>query len=226
MKKSLLVGTSLIALLGASACQTTSTNISSAEQAPPGVTKEMYEHKVKQVKEQVEKIPDWFLEPPVEEGSIFAVGSGSTPDLQLSLDLAILQAKTTLADRFQSTLKSQTKNFVAKVGGSGADASVVNEVERATKNLIANTDVSGYHMVKNVIQSSGNVYRAFVLLEYSDAQANKILMNRIRKDRLLLNKLSKVSAFRDLDKEVNKVVADKKAKEDAALKALGSASSN
>ena len=226
MKKSLLVGTSLIALLGASACQTTSTNISSAEQAPPGVTKEMYEHKVKQVKEQVEKVPDWYLEPPVEEGSIFAVGSGSTPDLQLSLDLAILQAKTTLADRFQSTLKSQTKNFVAKVGGSGADASVVNEVERATKNLIANTDVSGYHMVKNVIQSSGNVYRAFVVLEYSDAQANKILMNRIRKDRLLLNKLSKVSAFRDLDKEVNKVVADKKAKEDAALKALGSASSN
>ena len=43
---------------------------------------------------------------------------------------------------------------------------------------------------------------------------------------MLLNKLSKVSAFRDLDKEVNKVVADKKAKEDAALKALGSASSN
>ena len=226
MKKSLLVGSSLIALLGASACQTTSTNISSAEEAPPGVTKEMYEHKVKQVKEQVEKVPDWYLEPPVEEGSIFAVGSGSTPDLQLSLDLAILQAKTTLADRFQSTLKSQTKNFVAKVGGSGADASVVNEVERATKNLIANTDVSGYHMVKNVVQSSGNTYRAFVLLEYSDAQANKILMNRIRKDRLLLNKLSKVSAFRDLDKEVNKVVADKKAKEDAALKALGSASSN
>ena len=226
MKKSLLVGSSLIALLGASACQTTSTNISSAEEAPPGVTKEMYEHKVKQVKEQVEKVPDWYLEPPVEAGSIFAVGSGSTPDLQLSLDLAILQAKTTLADRFQSTLKSQTKNFVAKVGGSGADASVVNEVERATKNLIANTDVSGYHMVKNVVQSSGNTYRAFVLLEYSDAQANKILMNRIRKDRLLLNKLSKVSAFRDLDKEVNKVVADKKAKEDAALKALGSASSN
>ena len=226
MKKSLLVGSSLIALLGASACQTTSTNISSAEEAPPGVTKEMYEHKVKQVKEQVEKVPDWYLEPPVEEGSIFAVGSGSTPDLQLSLDLAILQAKTTLADRFQSTLKSQTKNFVAKVGGSGADASVVNEVERATKNLIANTDVSGYHMVKNVIQSSGNTYRAFVLLEYSDAQANKILMNRIRKDRLLLNKLSKVSAFRDLDKEVNKVVADKKAKEDAALKALSSAHRN
>ena len=137
MKKSLLVGSSLIALLGASACQTTSTNISSAEEAPPGVTKEMYEHKVKQVKEQVEKVPDWYLEPPVEEGSIFAVGSGSTPDLQLSLDLAILQAKTTLADRFQSTLKSQTKNFVAKVGGSGADASVVNEVERATKNLIS-----------------------------------------------------------------------------------------
>ena len=226
MKKSLLVGTSLIALLGASACQTTSTNISSAEQAPPGVTKEMYEHKVKQVKEQVEKVPDWDLEPPVEEGSIFAVGSGSTPDLQLSLDLAILQAKTTLADRFQSTLKSQTKNFVAKVGGSGADASVVNEVERATKNLIANTDVSGYHMVKNVIQSSGNVYRAFVLLEYSDAQANKILMNRIRKDRLLLNKLSKISAFKDLENSVSKVEADKKAKEDAALKALGSASSN
>jgi len=128
MKKSLLVGSSLIALMGVSACSSTSTNITSAEQAPPGVSKALYEHKVEQVKEQVENIPDWYLEPPEAEGSIFAVGSGSTPDLQLSLDLAILQAKTTLADRFQSTLKSQTKNFVAKVGGSGADASVVNEV--------------------------------------------------------------------------------------------------
>ena len=69
MKKSLLVGTSLIALLGASGCQTTSTNISSAEEAPPGVSKAIYEHKVEQVKEQVENIPDMLINLVVPVGS-------------------------------------------------------------------------------------------------------------------------------------------------------------
>ena len=74
MKKSLLVGTSLIALLGASGCQTTSTNISSAEEAPPGVSKAIYEHKVNAVKEQVESLGAKFVE--VESSEDDGVGEG------------------------------------------------------------------------------------------------------------------------------------------------------
>ena len=44
---------------------------------------------------------------------------------------------------------------------------------------------------------------SFVLLEYSDVEAQKILLNRLRKDRLLLNKISATNAYKELDDAVN-----------------------
>ena len=209
-RMALLAGVCGTALLG-SAC--TSTHLGTAENAPPAAAKALYEYNVKKVKEQVEILPKWYLEPPREDGSVFAVGSSVTPDLQLSVDLAILQAKTTLADRFQSQLRSQTKSFIAKVGSSDIDSAVLNEVERVTKNLVADTDVSGYSMEKSSVNSSGNQYRAFVLLKYNDEEASKILLNRLKKDRMLLAKLRSSSAYKELDDNVErskKEAADEK----------------
>ncbi len=204
-----LMATVSLAALSLGACQTTGSSNSTenvkANIAPPPMSQasvEMYKYKAASNKEQVAKIPEWYLAPPQKEGSIYAVGSAVTPDLQLSTDLAVLQAKTTLADRWQSQLKSQTKNFMAKVGSSAMDSSVVNEVERVTKNLVAGTDVSGYHMVKNAMHSVGPMFRSFVLLEYNDAQAAKILYNRMSKDRLLMNKLRSNEAFKELEENV------------------------
>jgi len=151
------------------------------------------------------------LKMPKSEDSVFAVGTSATPDLQLSVDMAILNAKTTLADRFQSQLRSQTKNFIAKVGSTAVDTSVINELERVTKNLVADTDVSGYSIVENVVQSAGNQFRAYVLLKYNDEEASKVLMNRLKKDRMLMAKLRSNSAFKELDRNVE---ASKKEKND------------
>ena len=196
------IGVSAIALLGLSACS--ATNIDSAMETPPASEVALYKYKAQVNKEQVTYIPDWYLEPPQKEGSVYAVGTSVTPDLQLATDLAILNAKVTLADRFQSNLKSQTKNFLAKVGATETDMSVINEVERVTKNLIANTDVSGYHMVHNKVVAHGPMFRSFVLLEYNDEAANTILLNRLKKDRLLLNRLQANNAYKELENAVEK----------------------
>ena len=217
-RMALLAAVSSTALLGA--CS--STHLSTAEMAPPAAAKALYEYNVKKVKEQVEILPKWYLEPPKEEGSVFAVGSAVTPDLQLAVDLAILQAKTTLADRFQSQLRSQTKSFIAKVGSSDIDAAVLNEVERVTKNLVADTDVSGYSMVKSSVNSSGSQYRAFVLLEYNDEEASKILLNRLKKDRMLLAKLRSNAAYKELDRNVEKAKQEKKDEVETVVKSYTS----
>ena len=52
----------------------------------------------------------------------------------------------------------------------------------------------------------GTQYRAYVLLEYSDAEARKILTNRLRKDKLLYQKLSATKAWKELDNEVEKQI--------------------
>ncbi len=90
---------------------------------------------------------------------------------------------------------------------------MLNEVKRVTKNLVADTDVSGYSMEMSSVNSSGNQYRAFVLLKYNDEEASKILLNRLKKDRMLLAKLRSSSAYKELDENVEKakkVEADEK----------------
>jgi hypothetical protein len=58
------------------------------------------------------------------------------------------------------------------------------------------------------------------LLEYSDLQASKILMNRLRKDRMLLSKISSTNAFKELDDKVNEANAQVTAENEAVVKVL------
>ena len=112
---------------------------------------------------------------PDNEDAIYAVGTAISPELQLSNDIAILSAKTTLADRINGRLNSITKSFMTKVGSTDADASVINEISTATKNIIADVDVAGYKVKESKIVSNGIQYRVYVLLEYSDEERQKIL---------------------------------------------------
>tara|TARA_Y100000590_G_scaffold319711_1_gene361788 strand:+ start:2863 stop:3540 length:678 start_codon:yes stop_codon:yes gene_type:complete len=204
-KIALLGCVSMIALSG---CQTTQ------DSAMPGTTDQVnvtYKYKRDRVQEQIESIPEWFKEQPEDSDNIFSAGTAVTPDLQFSIDAAVLNAKVILADRINSRMRSQAKQFKAKVGSGDLDASVISEFERAVKNITADTDVSGYHMAEVEVVPHGTQYRAFVLLEYSDSEARKILTNRIRKDEMLFNKLRATKAWKELDEN-----AEKQNKEDDA----------
>ena len=197
-KLALLGCVSMIALSG---CQTTQ------DSAMPGTTEQVnvtYEYKRDRVQEQIDNIPDWFKKQPDDETNIFSSGTALTPDLQFSIDASELNAKVLLADLINSRMRSQAKQFKAKVGSGDLDAAVISEFERAVKNITADTDVSGYHMSEVEIVPHGTQYRAFVLLEYSDAEARKILTNRIRKDEMLFNKLRATKAWKELDENAEK----------------------
>jgi hypothetical protein len=197
-KMALLSCVSLIALSG---CNTTQ------DSALPGTSETVnvtYEYKRDRVQEQITSIPDWFKSQPKDTDNIFSAGTSVTPDMQFSIDAATLNAKVILADRINSRLRSQAKQFKAKVGSGDLDASVISEFERAVKNITADTDVSGYHLKELEVVPHGVQYRAFVLLEYSDAAARKILSNRLRKDEMLFNKLRATNAWKELDENAEK----------------------
>jgi len=208
-----------VACLSMAACS--STNVATKNIAPPGtVDVASYEYKANAVKDNVEVIPKWFTELPSNDKAIYAVGTSVTPDLQLSVDMAVLNAKTTLADRINGRVRSQTKNFISKIGSDETDTAILSELEKTTSNLVADVDVAGYKVSESKIVSSGTQYRAFVLLEYSDLQASKILMNRLRKDRMLLSKISSTNAFKELDDKVNEANALVTAENEAVVKVL------
>ena len=194
---------SMVALaIGLGACQSGKNDIS----LQPVVA-----YKSEQVSKQITNIPDWYLNMPTDEEAIYSSGSAKAPDLQLAVDIAILNAKTVLADRINGKLSSMTKTFVAKIGSSDLDTSVLSEIEKVSKNVVAEVDVAGYSVTKSDVTQDGTQYRAYVLLEYSNEEAIKIMMNRMRKDRMVYSRLRSTEAWKELENQVDKTKDEEEA---------------
>ena len=161
-------------------------------------------YKTEKVATQIDNIPEWYMTMPESDDTIFSSGTATAPDMQLAVDIAIMNAKTTLADRINGKLDSMTKSFVAKIGSDDLDTSVLEEIEKTSKNVIASVDVAGYNVGEMDITQDGVQYRAYVLLAYNNEEATKVLMNRLRKDRMIYSRLRSTEAWKELEKEVNK----------------------
>ena len=191
MKKMVLLA-SAVALAGCSGKVPPNTAMSEAE----------YKYRSAQVEEQIDSMPKWYTNIPKEEDAVYAVGTAKTPDLQLAVDIAVLSAKTTLADRVDSRIRSQLKTFKAKLGTTDFDSNVAEEFEQVTRNLVADADVAGYTIKENVIVQNGTQYRAYVLLEYKNEVANRVIQTRLAKNNALLSKFKSTKAWQELDANV------------------------
>ena len=189
--------------IGLSACQTNKESI---------VANPQIVYQTNTVSQQIEQIPEWYLNIPSADDTIYSSGSAKAPDLQLAVDVAVMNAKSTLADRINGKLDSMTKSFVAKIGSSDLDTSVLNEIEKVSKNVIASVDVAGYIIDKSDVTQEGTQYRAYVLLAYNNEEATKVLMNRMKRDKMIYSRIRSTEAWKELEDEVNKSKDEDEAK--------------
>ena len=198
-----LISSVVAIAIGLGACQTNKESITSNPQIV---------YQTNTVSKQIEQIPEWYLNIPSADDTIYSSGSARAPDLQLAVDIAIMNAKTTLADRINGKLDSMTKSFVAKIGSSDLDTSVLNEIEKVSKNVIASVDVAGYIIDKSDVTQEGAQYRAYVLLAYNNEEATKVLMNRMKRDKMIYSRIRSTEAWKELEEEVNKSKDEDEAK--------------
>ena len=198
-----LISSVVAIAIGLGACQTNKESIT----ANPQIV-----YQTNTVSKQIEQIPEWYLNIPSAEDTFYSSGSARAPDLQLAVDIAIMNAKTTLADRINGKLDSMTKSFVAKIGSDDLDTSVLTEIEKTSKNVIASVDVAGYVVDKSDITQEGTQYRAFVLIAYNSEEATKIMMNRMKRDRMIYSRIRSTEAWKELEDEVNKSKEEDEAK--------------
>ena len=198
-----LISSVVAIAIGLGACQTNKESIT----ANPQIV-----YQTNTVSQQVEQIPEWYLNIPSADDTIYSSGSAKAPDLQLAVDIAIMNAKTTLADRINGKLYSMTKSFVAKIGSDDLDSSVLNEIEKTSKNVIASVDVAGYKIDKSDITQEGTQYRAYVLLAYNNEEAQKVMMNRLKRDRMIYSRIRSTEAWKELEREVDKSKDEDEAK--------------
>ena len=144
-------------------------------------------YKVKQeAKEEgrvLNQVPQWYIDAKVEKGLIknrdanlyvYAVGQGSSPDLQLAIEKAMMIAKAELADKLHGQMNKRTDLYITEVGNEG-NKEVASKIEEVIVNIVKDTMIQGYEMwEKAVYETPEGEYRVYIGLKMGGGDANKL----------------------------------------------------
>lgn len=122
--------------------------------------------------EEHQGMPSWYVNVPSEAGYNYSAGTARTPDIQLTLDMAIINAKASLADRESGKLSSNTKSYIGQKG-LAEDGLLMTDVNKTIKNVVVEQSVADYQVVNSQILSDSGQYRAYVLVKYANQDAKK-----------------------------------------------------
>jgi hypothetical protein len=157
---------------------------------------------IKAAQESVAKAPSWYVQPLVDANSIYAAATETSSDMQMSMDMAVLSAKRTLAAQIGNRLSSKMKEFAMQVG-SNDDNQVTKEIERVTTNVITEVNLAGFTREKSELIAQGKGYRTYVLLRYPLGESNRMIVDQMKKSTVLDAKLRASKAFQELEKDID-----------------------
>ena len=144
-------------------------------------------YKVKQeAKEEgrvLNQVPQWYIDAKVEDGIIFnrdadlyvyGVGQGSSPDLQLAIEKAMMIAKAELADKLHGEMNKRTDLYITEIGKEN-NKQVASKIEETIVNVVKKTKIQGYEMwEKAVYETPNQEYRVYIGLKMGVGEANKL----------------------------------------------------
>lgn len=162
---------------------------------------EIVAQKKKEMESSVEEIPEWFLDQDDIGNVITSKGTATSSDLQMSIDKAILTAKRELASKIEETISSKTKQFL-KDEGIDENNKNYNETLITSISRVDNVEISGFKVSNRKIINLGTKYRAYIKIIYPIGSANKLLVDKINKERELKLRLESSEAFRQLEEEI------------------------
>ena len=167
--------------------------------------KSIDKQKIEQTKsneKKVKSIPDWFVEPPQSSIDVYYfVGSGESKSVQLSMDIAVMEAQEQLASVVDTLVSQRADKFVAQLGGS---KELQTNFEEATKRVIAEVQAGGYQIKEKEFQAYNDYFTAYVLLEFTTEEVNQLFYQQLQKEALKDAKLSQSEAFKELEEELEK----------------------
>ena len=144
-------------------------------------------YKVKQeAKEEgrvLNQVPQWYIDAKVDKGLIinrdanlyvYGVGQGSSPDLQLAIEKAMMIAKAELADKLHGEMNKRTDLYITEIGSEGSKE-VASKIEEVIVNVVKKTKIQGYEMwEKAVYETPNQEYRVYIGLKMGVGDANRL----------------------------------------------------
>ena len=129
------------------------------------------------------EVPQWYIDAEIEKGLIkdrdaedyiYAVGQGTSPDLQLAVEKAIMIAKANLADQLEGEMNKRSELYITEIGQEG-NKEIASKVESTIVNVIQKTTVVGYEeWNKAVFETANGQYRVYIGLKMGIGDANRL----------------------------------------------------
>lgn len=151
----------------------------------------------------VVKYPSWYTTGVKSNDALHAVASEYAKDFQFAVDKAMLSAKRELASEYSSYVSSMMKDFSQEIG---ATSDVIREIDRTTRLIVAQVNLIGVKRDNMEVRHEKEGYRAFVKLSYTTSEANKILVEAIRRNNQLNAKARASQSFKELEESVKTII--------------------
>jgi hypothetical protein len=164
----------------------------------------------KEAKEEgrtLNQVPQWYIDAKIDKGFVFnrnanlfvySVGQGSSPDLQLAIEKAMMIAKAELADKLEGQMNKRTDLYITEIGQEG-NKEVVSKVEEVIVNVVKETMIQGYESwEKAVYETPDGEYRVYIGLKMGVGDANYLAeyiaknANKVDVDTLAKNAIEKI----------------------------------
>lgn len=191
----LVIGAVVVALLNIGGCST----------IPKPVTPEFTQYQKEQREEErvevMEEAPDWFMEPPKDGEYLYVAATALSSDLQLSIDKAVMDGKSNLADRLNSLMSGKIQRYIEE-SGEVENRDFVQQIERVSRSLFTDVNTSGYRVTEKKLVKVHGGYRAFVLIEYPLGEANQVMVAGVKKNQQVHARLRASKAFAELEEEI------------------------
>ncbi len=150
----------------------------------------------------IRNVPNWFLSDEIGDDIVVATATESSPDMQLSIDMAMLSGKRLLATSLGEKISARMAEFGGQTSGTAEEVMMNKEIERVTKATIADILLKGYQRDRIEVVANGPEFQTFVRLRYPTSELRKALAAEVSKSSMMAAKVRKTKAFEDLEKEI------------------------
>lgn len=147
-------------------------------------------------------IPDWFTNVPQDPNFLYAANTQASQDLQLAIDKAVTGARSEVGRQLEVKLEGLQKKFSEETG-TGNDAQLLQMFTQAEKTVVSTT-LNGSRVKYQKQVKDGQLWRAYVLVEYPIGAANTALMQQIKNNDQMYTRFRASESFKELQGEVDK----------------------
>ncbi len=154
----------------------------------------------KEQKQEITKLPDWFLNPPISDDTLYAAGYAKKKSMQLALDSAADWARQEITRVIQTKVSTMTKQFLEEAGVD--NNTQLTDFSSVVSKSIASNVLSGSKIKEREVRQIGDRIAAYVLVQVKLSDMQAAIDAMAKENAAEYSKLNANKSFNDLSNEL------------------------